>query len=819
MTLPAAARLRDSIRAVAALDPDWATESNGRGFSAADTRFGHALAEMPESRWTELTLRDAWELLRSVRVQLDGLGIDFSVIPEPPDYDEKYVTVPSARGPFRTTRGREQVRGFRKLSARGVIALMYLEGRHAMVDSAKDRQIIDALRGIPGARWLGNPALWKVEVRSKTVADGLIALAERFDMEVPAGFADALRQLGGDAVEAIHEPGIYLDETGHQILVRTGANSDAYSAVSKIPGASYDKKIDAFRVALTQVSWERLAPISEHCRVPIDPAMEARANEVFAVALRAYKMAVALEPQGFVTEAPGLRDDPPLDAAQWAGIEYIVEHHSGVGVFDEQGVAKTAETLAALAVLGRRRIIWVCPSTAKSKIRGEVLNRFPDWDARIVDGRGPKGADKVMHAFDPEGTSVVILNPEILKAHGTKLLNWWPDALVLDEGHRFKERKTSWTETAKELAERVRVKDGSVCVLTGTPEPNGPWELISLLEIMGRLDELGGSSYFQRHYCGGHWESVGRDKKAWVFDKKQAAATALELNRALRSTCMLRRRLADVLPDLICLPPEVIDVTPDPEVMAEYRRAEDDIASYMAERAANLARQLGLDPHSAGVRARLKAKMAEDAIELAVLRRLAGMAKIPAVCQWVTDWLELNQELTHAAIDGTEITKVGKIVVFGYHNDVVDSYRDRLGGVAIRGQDSRSSRDKARHAFQSDDGVRVIVCSIIAAGEAIELHAGSTNATTEFDWVPKTHWQAVSRQYRRGQTGPVRPVYFRADGTVDDAQVGVLNSKAVLSGTTIDGGEANTRMFEDVDVERDVYDRLIDIGMGNRKAA
>jgi hypothetical protein len=435
-----------------------------------------------------------------------------------------------------------------------------------------------------------------------------------------------------------------------------------------------------------------------------------------------------------------------------------------------------------------------------------------DWDPRILDGRAKANGERVLAAFTPGVTAVVILNPEILAAHAGMLKSWGPDALILDEAHRFKERSVKWTEAAREIATQVRDAGGLVATLTGTPEPSGPWELMSLLEIMGRLTAFGGWRHFVTHYAGGRQITM-RGKRIWEYDKNRAKETAHELNRRLRETCMLRRRLKDVCPHLVCLPPEVVSVQPGKEAMVEYRKAEADIAEYLAERAAALARKLGEDPHSAAVRARLKAQMAEDAIELAVLRRLVGMAKVPGAVEWAKEWLELNQEVVHTDLDGTEFSKVGKLVVFGWHEVVVQSLHQRLGGVAIRGSDPRRARDKARHAFQEDPSVRVIVCSIGAAGEAIELTAATTGLTVEFDWVPKTHWQAVSRMYRRGQTGPVRPVYAVAPGTTDDVQVHVLNDKAVVSGITIDGDAGAHGKFGDPpDIEAEVFDRLIDLG-------
>lgn len=809
-------RLRRAAQAVADLDPDWATKTNGVGFSSADSRFGHALAELPEARWSAEIVRDAWEMLSGrYWAQLEDAGLSLTDLPEPPDYDDKHVTVETKMGPHQTTRGREQLRRFARASRRGVVALMYLERRTVVADPADDGRISAAVRGLDGARWEPDARQWRIPVSSRTNAEKLIEIASHFDMEVPEGFATALRGIGGEASGV--EEGVWLD--GTRLSVVTGFRTGAYVDCASVPGASYDKRRDRWVVPFTRDAWVKVEELAERHELAVEDKAAAMARQRFADHMRSYERSIALVPEGTIAEIPGMRDIPgkPVDGPQMAAIEYIVEHHTGVGVWDEQGVAKTAETLCALAVLGRKRIVWVCPSSVKEKIQREVMERFFEWDPRIIDGRDESKGVRVLHAFRPGATAVVILNPEILVAHAGSLTNWAPDALVLDEAHRFKESDVSWTKAALALAETVRKRGGSVATLTGTPEPSGPWELISLLEIMGRLQDFGGKTHFIRHYCGGRLVTK-RNRRVWEYDSKRAKSTALELNRKLRETCMLRRRLRDVCPHLVCLPPELIYVDPSKAVMAEYREAEADIAAYMAEKAAKLAGLLGDDPHSAAVRARLKVQMAEDAIELTVLRRLAGMAKVPGSIALAKEWLALNQEVDHVAVDGTEFTKVGKLVVFGYHEDVVEALHAGLGGVAIRGSDPRKARDKARHTFQEDDSVRVITCSIMAAGEGIELTAATTGLTVEFDWVPKTHWQAISRMYRRGQTGAVLPLYVAAKGTVDDVQRRVLDDKAIISGTTIDGDpEAHGRFGADVDIEAEMYDRLIDLGAKPRR--
>ena len=69
--------------------------------------------------------------------------------------------------------------------------------------------------------------------------------------------------------------------------------------------------------------------------------------------------------------------------------------------------------------------------------------------------------------------------------------------------------------------------------------------------------------------------------------------------------------------------------------------------------------------------------------------------------------------------------------------------------------------------FQSDAGVRVALCNIIAGGVGITLTAGTHVIFQDLDWVPANHAQAEDRCYRMGQRRRVSVDYMIAAGTLD----------------------------------------------------
>jgi hypothetical protein len=72
----------------------------------------------------------------------------------------------------------------------------------------------------------------------------------------------------------------------------------------------------------------------------------------------------------------------------------------------------------------------------------------------------------------------------------------------------------------------------------------------------------------------------------------------------------------------------------------------------------------------------------------------------------------------------------------------------------------------------------------------------------DLDWVPANHWQAEDRAYRMGQTRTVNVTYIVGDETIDEFVQAVLEVKAALVRTIVDG-KAPTG-----DVQGDVLDEL-----------
>jgi SNF2 family DNA or RNA helicase len=148
----------------------------------------------------------------------------------------------------------------------------------------------------------------------------------------------------------------------------------------------------------------------------------------------------------------------------------------------------------------------------------------------------------------------------------------------------------------------------------------------------------------------------------------------------------------------------------------------------------------------------------------------------------------------------------GKVVFFAKHLDVMDTAeeifaRRGVGATSIRGDQTRTARDKAIDSFVNDPDVHVIVCSLTAAGVGINLQVASNVVLAELSWTNAEQTQAIDRVHRIGQTMPVTAWRIIAAQTIDAKIAELIDAKAGLAARALDGAEEATTSTVDVQVE------------------
>jgi SNF2 family DNA or RNA helicase len=411
------------------------------------------------------------------------------------------------------------------------------------------------------------------------------------------------------------------------------------------------------------------------------------------------------------------------------------------------GLGKTITALAALEADNAWPAVVIAPASMKLVWRDELAKWFPLRDAHVLAGRN--GTDLGMTPAD-----LYIVNYDIVSGWKKPLLHVGLKAVVLDECHYVRNTGTARIKAAKALTAQVARNGGMLLGLTGTPMHLHPDNLRVQLEVLRRLDDLGGYPLFKSRYSNGD--------------------NAIELHQRLRATCYLRRTkdmkgVADELPPQ--MPPVVLRMEGSKDGLAEYRRAEKDTAKWFADRAAELALELGEDPGSAAVKAKMRAESALHLVRIAALKRLAAKAKMPAVIEWVQDFLQGGR----------------KLVIFAHHREVVDALADQFGALKIQGGMTADQRLAVVQRFQSDSDQKVIVMSLQAGGVGLTLTAASDVLFVEMGWSPAEHDQGTGRCDRIGQTSPVTPFYAVCANTYDEDNWALLNDRRRIMNAIVDG--------------------------------
>ena len=517
----------------------------------------------------------------------------------------------------------------------------------------------------------------------------------------------------------------------------------------------YDREIVSAMQAVPDRRWVGSRKVNT---VPVERCLEVEAFAAahgFTVSAAARE---AMDEQRAVAEAEAARvaaivaaskaQDADIDLPvkglrpfQKAGVAYALNaRRTFIG--DEMGLGKSVQALVTVETADAFPVLIVAPKAVVGSWRMEAARWLPARRAVVVSTKTQR--------LD-ESAEIIITNYEsVVKLRGA--LEGNVASLIVDESHFVKNRGTATkpvarTEAIKAIAASLTDPDPVILLLSGTAMKNGrPAELITQLEILRRLDALGGFWKFWNRYCG----------------KSQTGAYNLnELNVRLRENCFVRRLKAEVLTEL---PAKVWTTVPVPVSNArEYRRVEADFLAWVREQGGDVA----------------SAARAETLTRINALRKTVAESKQAASIEWIRNFLDSD----------------GKLVVFAHHRDQQDAVLAALSDYnprAIYGGQSTEERDRFIAEFQADDSVRVIVCSLMAAGMGITLTAASNVALLEHGWTPADEDQAADRCHRIGQTDSVTVWTLSADlpDSIDEHMAAMVSEKRSLNAQAMDGTAA-----------------------------
>lgn len=419
---------------------------------------------------------------------------------------------------------------------------------------------------------------------------------------------------------------------------------------------------------------------------------------------------------------------------QKQGVYFIQQKGGRALLADEMGLGKTIQAIAWVRAARAFPAIVVCPASLKLNWDREWAGWAPEASVTVLSTRK---AESVLQS------DVYILNYDILAAWIPYLKQLSPDCLILDETHFCKNWRAVRSKAALTVAKYVK----HVIALSGTPIINRPWEIWTTLKMVS--PELFPQFWeFAQRYCGLHRNAFGWD---W-----SGATNTKELHTTLTGTLMIRRLKKDVLKELPDKTQTIIPV--EIKNRSEYDAAERDFIQWLMS--------VSPDKVESAVRATAFAK-------IEALKRLCVVGKMDSINEWIEDFFEECQD--------------EKLVCFCTHHIMVDELAKWSGSVKLDGRDSLVQRQKAVDRFQNDPAVGMFVGTTKAAGVGITLTMASNVLFVELGWTPGEHQQAADRLHRIGQKNAVMVYYMVAKNTIEDRILRLLNEKAKILGSVLDG--------------------------------
>ena len=429
---------------------------------------------------------------------------------------------------------------------------------------------------------------------------------------------------------------------------------------------------------------------------------------------------------------------PDLYPHQHAAVDWLAANPRAC-LADDQGLGKTISAAVALRRLGLRQVLIVCPSVVMWNWQRE-LREWAQLDTSVL----------YASALAPNASSVITSHALIRKkAVRAKLHRRW-DLLIVDESHVFRNPSQQTMALYRHLlpwADRV-------WCLTGTPMPNDPSELWTMLHCLRPAEFPERWAEFREQYCELRNSRFGL--------KPIAVKNGAELRARVRPH-MLRRLKKDVL-DLPALRSETICVRPltIPPELAEIER--------------KLRRALARGTAGAGEKLDAVQSVATPEDALAVLRECEDFARFRRLCGEAK--IEPLGELLAAELAQTR----EHYVVFAHHRNVIAALAQRLAAFSVATlTGATSARDRDRSVAQFQDGaLRVLVVQITAGGIGITLTRATEAVFAELPWSPGELAQARDRFYRIGQTQAVRVRYVSLAASIDETIADVLRTKMAM---------------------------------------
>ncbi|NXS58417.1 ZRAB3 endonuclease, partial [Brachypteracias leptosomus] len=419
--------------------------------------------------------------------------------------------------------------------------------------------------------------------------------------------------------------------------------------------------------------------------------------------------------------------------------------------FSQMGLGKTIQ---AIAVSYYYKNEWPLLIVVPSSLRYPWVDEMEKWIPEL----SPDDITIIQNKTDTGRIStskVTILGYGLLTSDAQTLVDSLYrqnfKVVVVDESHYMKSRNA----TRSKILLPIVQKSLRAILLTGTPALGRPEELFMQVEALFPR-RFGTWTEYAKKYC---------DARVRFFGKRTQwdcrGASNLEELHQLLSEIMIRRLKNDVLTQL---PPKVRQRIPFDLPQAAAKNVNATFAEWE-----KLMRSLNSDA--------TESHFSQVMNVITRMYKETAIAKAGAVKDYIKMMLQ-NDKL--------------KFLVFAHHLSMLQActeavVENKVRYIRIDGSVPSAERIRLVNQFQKDPDTRVAILSIQAAGQGLTFTAATHVVFAELYWDPGHIKQAEDRAHRIGQCSSVNIHFLIAKGTMDALMWAMLNRKARVTGSTLNG--------------------------------